>query len=168
MEGLLKITKRDGNHHHVARVESDIAISRDHYTSACHDLRMVETYINQMHGAESVQTRPSGTKAVSALLAKATQSRSMDAIYGELSELVHPQPSGIMPLLPESRIPNISLGNFLMPIHASMLGLHQCLDDIAACWGLPEPWQYMSGFFEALQDEGLNNSEDELLIMATP
>ena len=55
-----------------------------------------------------------------------------------------------------------------MPIHASMLGLHQCLDDIAACWGLPEPWQYMSGFFEALQDEGLNNSEDELLIMASP
>ena len=169
LEGLLKITKRDGNnHHHVARVESDIAISRDRYTSACHDLRMVETYINQMHGAESVQTRPSGTKAVSALLAKATQSRSMDAIYGEFSELVHPQPSGIMSLLPESRIPHISLGNFLMPIHASMLGLEQeehqeimnmleafdltgsfrdageCLDDIAACWGLPEPWQSRS------------------------
>ena len=92
----------------------------------------------------------------------------MDAIYGEFSELVHPQPSGIMPLLSESRVFNITLGNFLMPIHASMLGLYQCLDDISACWGLPEPWQYMIGFFEALQDARLNNLEDELLIVASP
>ena len=168
LKGLLNITERDGDTHHAARVKSDIALSTDDYTTACHDLRMVETYINQRHGAGSVQTRPSATRAVSALLAKATQSRSMDAIYGELSELVHPQPSGIMPLLSESRVFNITLGNFLMPIHASMLGLHQCLDDISACWGLPEPWQYMSGFFEVLQDARLNNLEDELLIVASP
>ena len=61
------------------------------------------------------------------------------------------------------------------PTHAPPLqhtglyfGLHQCLDDISACWGLPEPWQYMSGFFEVLQDARLNNLEDELLIVASP
>lgn len=107
LEGLLKITERDGSTHNIARVRSDIVLSTNHYTSACHDLQMVETYINQKHGAQSVQTRPSGTRAVSALLAKATQGRSMDAVYGELSELVHPQPSGIMPLWSESSVPNI-------------------------------------------------------------
>ena len=85
LKGLLKITERDGNTHHVARVESDIALSTDHYTSACHDLKMVETCINQRHGAESVQARPSATRAVSALLAKATQSREQLADRHELS-----------------------------------------------------------------------------------
>ena len=85
--------------------------------------------------------------------------------------MVHPQPAGIIPLIPKGMPagapPNIALGAFLMPVHVAVVAMFGCLSDVAQCFGLDDPRPYFERAFEILAAVVPNDPHEMLFVTPT-
>ena len=148
-------------------VATDLKRSEQHLQQAVRDLGAAKRHVpscdNQLFAPKRL---PPAADVVSRLLVRATSSAQLSAIYTELSQMVHPQPAGVIPLmakgLPVGAAPNIALGAFLMPVYVAVVAMFGCLSDVARCLGLDDPRPYFKRAFEIL-DVVVVNDPDEML-----
>ena len=150
-------------------VAADLRRSEQHLQQAVRDLDAAKRHVpscdNQLFAPKRL---PPAADVVSRLLGRATSSAQLSAIYTELSQMVHPQPAGVIPLIPKGlpagAHPNIALGTFLMPVHVAVTAMFGCLSDVAQCLGLDDPRPYFKRTFEILAAVVVNDPHEMLFV----
>ena len=147
----------------------DLKHSEQHLQQAARDLDAAKGHVPRCDDPRfAPKSPPRAADAVSRLLARATNRTQLSAIYTELSQMTHPQPAGVTPLIPKGATagaaPNIALGAFLMPVHVAVVAMFGCLSDVAQCLGLDNPRPYFERAFEVLADVEPNNPHEMLWV----
>ena len=153
-------------------VAADLRRSEQHLQQAAKDLAAAKRHVphcdNQLFAPKRLPPAPD---VVRRLLGRTTNTAQLSAIYTELNQMVHPQPAGIIPLIPKGMPagapPNIALGAFLMPVHVAVVAMFGCLSDVAQCFGLDDPRPYFERAFEILAAVVPNDPHEMLFVTPT-
>ena len=147
----------------------DLKHSKQHLLLADEDLDAARRHVPHCEDPLFAPKRlPAATDMVSRLLSRTTQTAQLSGIYTELSQMVHPQPAGTVPLIPKGTTAgtprNIMLGSFLMPVHVAVTAMYGCLRDVAQCLGLDDPGPYFEEAFRILGAVVVNDPHEMLLV----
>ena len=145
--------------------------SEQNLQQAAKDLAAAKRHVP--HGDDELfapKRLPPAADIVRRLLGRTTNTAQLSAIYTELSQMVHPQPAGVIPLIPKG-LPagtprNIALGAFLTPVHVAVTAMYGCLREVAQCLGLDDPWPHFEGVFEILAAVVVDDPDEMLFVAA--